>query len=168
MVVLGNSKMSILSPFQLPYLLPLTILILIILPIITLIRIRYRRGLREIPGPFFASILPLDRMLSTYSGHQFQRHLDYHAKYGKLVRVGPNHVSLGESDQISNVYSITSRFDKVSPLLCSRLLWLGPKEQFFDENDCHRAISTPSFMQNLRSALFPQCFPSSTRLDTRT
>ncbi|KIX99149.1 uncharacterized protein Z520_04725 [Fonsecaea multimorphosa CBS 102226] len=99
-------------PLLAPYILPLSIILLLVLPVVTLIRIRYRRGLRDIPGPFFASILPFDRMLSTYSGHQFQRHLEYHAKYGNLVRVGPNHVSLGDSEQISNVYSITSKFDK--------------------------------------------------------
>ena len=88
--------------------------LLVALVVAALVRVRYRRGLRDIPGPFFASILPLDRILSTYSGHQFQRHMDYHAKYGKLVRVGPNHVSLGDSEQISNVYGITSKFDKVS------------------------------------------------------
>ena len=101
-------------PLLAPYILPFSIILLIVLPIVTLLRIRYRRGLREIPGPFLASILPFDRMFSTYSGHQFQRHLEYYAKYGKLVRIGPNHVSLGDSEQISNVYSITSKFDKVS------------------------------------------------------
>ncbi len=100
------------SRFRAPYLLPFAVVLLVTLSIIILLRIRYRRGLRKIPGPFLASILPLDRMLSAYSGHQFQRHLDYHAKYGKIVRVGPNHVSLGEWEQISNVYSITSKFDK--------------------------------------------------------
>ncbi|OQV09444.1 hypothetical protein CLAIMM_13564, partial [Cladophialophora immunda] len=105
-------KSNAASPLIAPYILPLSVILLIVLPIITLLRIRYRRGLREIPGPFFASILPIDRILSTYSGRQFQRHLEYHAKYGTLVRVGPNHVSLGDSEQISNVYSITSKFDK--------------------------------------------------------
>jgi hypothetical protein len=102
------------STLHLPYLLACAAGLLVAVLITNLLRTRYRRGLRDIPGPFFASFLPFDRILSTYSGHQFQRHLDYHAKYGKLVRVGPNHVSLGESEQIANVYSITSKFDKVS------------------------------------------------------
>ncbi|OCT45484.1 Pisatin demethylase [Cladophialophora carrionii] len=97
---------------HLGHILPLAIVLLVAIPVAVLLRNRYRRGLCDIPGPFLASILPFDRMLSTYSGHQFQRHLDYHAKYGKLVRVGPNHVSLGDSEQISHVYSITSKFDK--------------------------------------------------------
>ncbi len=69
--------------------------------------------MRNVPGPFLASILPLDRILTTFSGHQFQRHLAYHEKYGPLVRIGPNHVSVADSDQISVIYSITSKFGKV-------------------------------------------------------
>lgn len=111
-MILSDSTMS--SPLSLLHVGALTCLVVILLPVISIIRVRYRRGLRQVPGPFFASILPLDRILTTYSGHQFQRHLEYHEKYGKLVRVGPKHVSIGDSDQISNVYNITSRFDKVS------------------------------------------------------
>ncbi|KAK6373428.1 hypothetical protein LTS17_008448 [Exophiala oligosperma] len=73
---------------------------------------RYKRGLRDIPGPFVASVLPLDRILTTYSGHQFEKHLAYHEKYGPVVRVGPNHVSFSDSDQISVIYNITSKFNK--------------------------------------------------------
>lgn len=114
-MILSKEKMG--PPVLLDYpIWPLAIaLVFVILPLITLVRVRYRRGLREIPGPFFASILPFDRIVTTFSGHQFQKHLDYHEKYGSLVRVGPNHVSIGNSDQISNVYNITSRFDKVGP-----------------------------------------------------
>lgn len=81
---------------------------------IYLLTVRYQRGLREIPGPLLASVLPLDRVATTFSGHQFQKHLEYHQKYGPVVRVGPNHVSVADSDQISIIYSITSKFGKVS------------------------------------------------------
>ena len=107
-------------------------------PLITLHRVRYRRRLRDIPGPCFASILPIDRILSTYNGHQFQRHLVYHAKYGQLVRVGPNHVSLGESEQILNLYNITSKFSKVSEVTS-----IFPLSKSLLMLDARRAISTP-------------------------
>ncbi|KAK5266971.1 hypothetical protein LTR99_006071 [Exophiala xenobiotica] len=51
-------------------------------------------------------------MLTTYSGHQFEKHLAYHEKYGPVVRVGPKHVSISDSDQISVIYNITSKFNK--------------------------------------------------------
>ena len=73
---------------------------------------RYRKGLRDIPGPFLASILPLDRVLSTVRGHQFATHLEYHRQYGPLVRVGPNHVSFSDARAIPLVYSINTKFFK--------------------------------------------------------
>ena len=81
---------------------------------------RYRKGLRDIPGPFLASILPLDRVLSTVRGHQFATHLEYHRHYGQLVRVGPNHVSFSDAKAIPLVYSINPKyfkagFDQIPP-----------------------------------------------------
>jgi cytochrome P450 len=80
--------------------------------LISLVRTRYQRGLRSIPGPFSASIFPVDRILSTYHGHQFQHHLNLHAKYGPIVRIGPTHVSVANSDTISQIYGHTSKFGK--------------------------------------------------------
>ncbi|KAL2410861.1 hypothetical protein ABEF91_000066 [Exophiala dermatitidis] len=74
--------------------------------------IRCRPGLRQIPGPFWASITPLDRLITAASGKQFLKHLEYHDKYGRLVRVGPNHVSFSDASLIPVVYGITSRFMK--------------------------------------------------------
>ena len=91
--------------------------IVIILAVIFLyaLRVKYRPGLRQLPGPLLASISPLDRVLSAASGQQFRTHQAYHAKYGPVVRVGPHHVSFSNSDLIPLVYNITSRFVKVNP-----------------------------------------------------
>ena len=78
-----------------------------------MLHVRYRPGLRDIPGPFWASMLPLDRILTAISGRQFLTHIEYHQKYGPLVRVGPNHVSFSDADLIPLVYGITSKFCKV-------------------------------------------------------
>ncbi|KAI1615456.1 putative P450 monooxygenase [Exophiala viscosa] len=90
----------------------LVALLLTIIPCVLLLKIRFRKGLRDIPGPFLASVLPLDRISTAYSGHQFAKHLAYHDKYGPVVRIGPKHVSISDSDQISVIYSITSKFNK--------------------------------------------------------
>ena len=63
--------------------------------------------------PFWASILPLDRILTAARGNQFDTHIRYHKKYGPYVRVGPNHISIANGDAIPQIYSITSKFDKV-------------------------------------------------------
>ncbi len=74
---------------------------------------RYRKGLRDIPGPFFASVLPLDRIVTAASGHLFLTHIKYHEKYGPRVRVGPNHVSISDANVIPQIYGITTAFTKV-------------------------------------------------------
>lgn len=84
-----------------------------LLGIVLATKTRYRKGLKKVPGPFWASISPLDRIITSASGQQFKRHLEYHDKYGPVVRVGPNHVSFSNSDLIPQVYGITSRFYKV-------------------------------------------------------
>jgi hypothetical protein len=116
-----------------PWLSPVFIAALVFCPILILIvlsTVRRRKGLRNVPGPFLASILPFDRILTTFSGHQFQRHLAYHEKYGPLVRIGPKHVSVADSDQISVIYPITSKFGKVGR---HEIIWqTGPlKMQFW-------------------------------------
>lgn len=87
--------------------------VLVLFGVVLAVRTRYRRGLKQLPGPFLASVSPLDRILTAASGQQFKRHLEYHEKYGPVVRVGPNHVSFSNSDLIPQVYGITSRFLKV-------------------------------------------------------
>lgn len=74
---------------------------------------RYRKGLYSIPGPFLASILPLDRVLTVAYGHQYLTHLNYHKKYGPRVRVGPYHVSFSDASVIPQIYGITTKFYKV-------------------------------------------------------
>ena len=86
--------------------------VLILLVLGRFVFVRYRQGLRNIPGPFWASILSLDRILSCARGHQYATHIKYHQKYGPLVRIGPNHVSFSDAEALSTVYSITTKFYK--------------------------------------------------------
>ena len=89
------------------------IALLITLSLAYIVRIKFRAGLRDVPGPFVASWSSIDRILTAARGNQFLSHLEYHEKYGELVRVGPNHVSLSNADLIPSVYGITSKFYKV-------------------------------------------------------
>jgi cytochrome P450 len=73
---------------------------------------RYRHDLRKIPGPFLASFTNLDRIWSCALGKQMDYHLSLHAKYGRLVRVGPNHVSVSDGQSIQQLYSISTKFYK--------------------------------------------------------
>lgn len=82
------------------------------LGIIRVLLIRYRPGLRKIPGPFLASISNLDRLWSCFGGQQMNYHLKLHDKYGPLVRIGPKHVSFSDGSLIPLLYSISTRFWK--------------------------------------------------------
>lgn len=73
---------------------------------------RYRHDLRKIPGPFLASFTNLDRIWSSAKGNQMDYHLSLHSKHGRLVRVGPNHVSVSGGNAIHQLYSISSKFYK--------------------------------------------------------
>lgn len=80
---------------------------------LNVLRIRYQPGLRGISGPFLASITSLHRCLTGIQGQQFLKDIEYHRKYGPLVRVGPYHVSVSDSSCINQIYGISSKFYKV-------------------------------------------------------
>jgi cytochrome P450 len=79
---------------------------------VRLLQIRYRHDLRKIPGPFLASFSNIDRIWSVARKDQMKYHISLHRKYGPLVRVGPNHVSISDSNAIQQIYSISTKFTK--------------------------------------------------------
>lgn len=84
----------------------------IILFFVRLLQIRYRHDLRKLPGPFLASFSNIDRIWSVVRKDQMNYHISLHRKYGRLVRVGPNHVSISDSNTIQQLYSISPKFIK--------------------------------------------------------
>lgn len=114
--------------------------------LIYLISVRFRKGLRDVPGPFWASILPLDRIITAGKGHQFEAHLRYHEKYGSLVRIGPNHVSFADGEALSTVYNITTKFYKSDYYkVFDAKLPMGKLPTVFSIRDeqLHRALKRP-------------------------
>ncbi|EGP91637.1 putative P450 monooxygenase [Zymoseptoria tritici IPO323] len=92
--------------------LSLALLGLLISSIGYLLHVKFRPGLRRIPGPWLASISSLDRLRSAASGQQMNYHLKLHEQYGPLVRIGPNHVSFAYADLIPDVYGVGTKFRK--------------------------------------------------------
>ena len=74
---------------------------------------RFFTSLRDIPGPFLASFTDLWRLLAVEHGKFEVTTKKLHDKYGDLVRVGPNLVSVGDPRQIKHIYGITRLFQKV-------------------------------------------------------
>ena len=92
------------------------LLLLALCVVIDAVLKRFRSGLRNVPGPFLASISDLDRVWSCAKGLQMNYHLRLHEQYGPLVRIGPNHVSFADCSLINLVYDVKSKFYKVNCL----------------------------------------------------
>lgn len=99
----------ILGAFSIWSLIPASTLFL---AIVYYVSIKFRPGLRSIPGPLLASISDLDRIWSCALGSQMFYHVSLHDKYGPLVRVGPKHVMFSDASLIPKIYGISSKFMK--------------------------------------------------------
>jgi hypothetical protein len=73
---------------------------------------RYFHPLRDIPGPFLASITPLWywRAVRHARGDEFQ--LAIHKKYGKFVRIAPNQIQVGDATALDTIYGPKHPFIK--------------------------------------------------------
>ncbi|KAH8881872.1 cytochrome P450 oxidoreductase [Thozetella sp. PMI_491] len=73
---------------------------------------RFNGRLSSIPGPFVNSITVLPRLLSVYRGKSHLEDLAMHKRYGKIVRLAPNTVSITDISCYDAIYGITSHFYK--------------------------------------------------------
>jgi len=73
---------------------------------------RYASPLRKYPGPVLASVSRLWKVASTFSGHTHTDHIALHRKYGRLVRIAPDEVSIASPEAARTVLSAGKRFYK--------------------------------------------------------
>ncbi|CCO31784.1 hypothetical protein BN14_05834 [Rhizoctonia solani AG-1 IB] len=59
---------------------------------------------RRFSGPWLASFSGSWLSRSASSGHHYQNILKAHEKYGKFVRIAPNHISIADPDALEEVY----------------------------------------------------------------
>jgi hypothetical protein len=71
-----------------------------------------RSDLRGLPGPALASISNLPRLLTAWSWQTHETHIALHRRYGKLVRIGPNCVSVADPSAIPTIYGINKGYIK--------------------------------------------------------
>jgi hypothetical protein len=69
---------------------------------------------RQIPGPAVASVSNIPRLVWSWSGKPHEVHIRLHKRYGKIVRLGPNCISIGDPREISKLYGTGSNMLKVS------------------------------------------------------
>lgn len=68
--------------------------------------------LHDIPSPFPAAFSNFWLLFQCRQGRRFQAVHDAHQKYGPLVRLQPNHVSVADSDAIQIIYGHGNGFLK--------------------------------------------------------
>jgi len=63
----------------------------------------------RIPGPFFAAFSRLWLIVHSRRGDMHREMISLHRKYGKLVRTGPNEVSVADLAAIKTIYGAFCR-----------------------------------------------------------
>ncbi|RYP06472.1 hypothetical protein DL765_009481 [Monosporascus sp. GIB2] len=88
---------------------------LVLLPLFLVLRALYRRyasPLRRYPGPFLASFSRLWKVISTVKGQTNYDHIQLHQRYGPIVRIAPNEVSMSSPTAARTLLSAGKRFYK--------------------------------------------------------
>jgi cytochrome P450 len=68
--------------------------------------------LRKIPGPFWWSVSRIPYVAGVYRGKMDKVQREQHRKYGPLVRISPNEVSVADPEAIRDIYRIKRPFKK--------------------------------------------------------
>lgn len=74
---------------------------------------KYGYGIDTIPGPFLAPFTDLWRFCLVWRGRPEQAHIKLHDRYGPLVRLGPNMVSVSDPDALKVIYGLATGYVKV-------------------------------------------------------
>ena len=83
--------------------------------LLTVLRFCYNKyccGLAHIPGPLLAGCTDLWRLRQAQHRRPELVHIKLHEKYGSLVRIGPNSVSVSDPRAISVIYALNGGFTK--------------------------------------------------------
>lgn len=76
--------------------------------------LRYLAGLRHISGPFIASFSNWWKIKAAWQEQMPQQNIALHKKYGPLVRIGPNMISVDDPAAMNIIYGFKSIYHKVS------------------------------------------------------
>ncbi|KAI0169008.1 cytochrome P450 [Hypoxylon sp. FL1284] len=101
----GNSVVgSLIAQFWLP--------ITISVVVAWLVKNRYHNGLNKYPGPLLASLTDGWRFWDVYGQRPELTHQKLHAKYGDVVRLGPNSLSFADPKALKSIYGLNKGFVK--------------------------------------------------------
>lgn len=72
--------------------------------------------LSHVPGPFWAKLASIHRLNSALGNASHIELLDYHKKYGKLVRIAPNALSVTDPTAFREIYKAGNKFIKTESM----------------------------------------------------
>ena len=76
--------------------------------------------LRDIPGPLLARFTRFWYLLEIYRGHYERTNIEFHKKYGPIVRIAPGEYSIDDVQATREIYGYGKKFVKVSTTSKSR------------------------------------------------
>jgi hypothetical protein len=98
-------------------LLSLTLTLFVLGAIATIIKyvvVYHNSPLKKIPGPILAKFSNIWRFYNHYGQRHIETQKELHKKYGDVVRLGPNTVSIADASLLKTIYSTRGTFLKVS------------------------------------------------------
>ena len=72
----------------------------------------YGGPLGSIPGPFSARLSRIWMIQHSWQGDMHRTMIDLHKRHGKLVRTGPNEVSVSDLSAVKQIYGAGTKFRK--------------------------------------------------------
>ena len=90
-----------------------TILLLFIGLLVRALFNKHGYGISHIKGPFWAAYTDWWRLGIALGRHPERHHIHLHDKYGSLVRLGPNSVSVSDPAAIKAIYGLNAGCVKV-------------------------------------------------------
>ncbi|OJJ30776.1 hypothetical protein ASPWEDRAFT_117503 [Aspergillus wentii DTO 134E9] len=102
--------------------------------IIRLVSNKFR--LSGIPGPWLAAYTRLWKVYDVWKGDAHQNAIQLHRKYGKMVRIGPRHVSFSDPKALPIIYGLGKGFNKTAFFPLQSIVWeQKPQMNLFSTRD---------------------------------
>ncbi|KIW78579.1 hypothetical protein Z517_08417 [Fonsecaea pedrosoi CBS 271.37] len=124
--------------------------------VVSLLATRYRRGLRQVPGPFCASFTGFWKSYVSWVGNYEKVIRELHNRHGPYVRIGPNTVSIGDPNALAVIYGINKGYNKTELLRTNMMVYKGQRlpNLFAISNEAeHAALKRPVAHAYSNSAL---------------
>ncbi|KAF1738417.1 putative sterigmatocystin biosynthesis P450 monooxygenase STCB [Beauveria bassiana] len=116
----------------------------------------FRNPLSKVPGPWYTHFTALPNQLSMFKGFTPGHAHKLHQKYGRIVRIGPDEISIAEIDDIKKVYGHKETFLKHPAY---RALAPSKVDSMFNTSDVdlhrryRRLLASPMSESSLKSAI---------------